>query len=97
MQLEIKKTDTALLLATSPGGLEIAPAESRTVQGGMVFSLQLAPLSRAVERIDKFHPGNPEMLKVLKAVASLVERVDGASSIRDGMIHSLLRVQPAGQ
>ena len=97
MQLEIKKTDTALLLATSPGGLEIAPAESRTMQGGMVFSLQLAPLSRAVERIDKFHPGNPEMLKVLKAVASLVERVDGASSIRDGMIHSLLRVQPAGQ
>ena len=71
------------------------PTSSQSVQGGMVFSLQLAPLVRAVERTS-VSCSNPEVCESLQVGAAIVERVDGAATTRDGMMHTLLRVQPAG-
>ena len=96
--LKIEKTNTTMLLSTAPGGLEMAPVSSSLpVQGGMVFTMQLAPLTRTLERTDGVSASCPEVLNALQMGASLIERIDGASTTRDGMMHTILRVQPAGK
>ena len=94
LSLHVTHDSNALQVSSSPERLTM-PASSRPVEGGMVFSLQLAPLARAVERTPVAET-NPEICESLQVGAAIVERVDGAATTRDGMMHTLLRVQPAG-
>lgn len=94
ISLHVTHDTNTLLVSSTPEGIAM-PTSSQPVQGGMVFSLQLAPLARAVERTS-VSCSNPEVCESLQVGASIVERVDGAATTRDGMMHTLLRVQPAG-
>jgi hypothetical protein len=94
ISLHVTHDTNTLLVSSTPEGIAM-PTSSQPVQGGMVFSLQLAPLARAVERTS-VSCSNPEVCESLQLGASIVERVDGAATTRDGMMHTLLRVQPAG-
>ena len=94
LSLHVTHDTQTLQISSTPEGLAM-PASTQAVQGGMVFSLQLAPLARAVERTPVAET-NPAMLESLQVGAAIVERVDGAATTRNGMMHTLLRVQPAG-
>ncbi len=94
LSLHISHDAHTLQISSTPEGLAM-PASTQAVQGGMVFSLQLAPLARVVERTPVAET-NPAVLESLQVGSAIVERVDGAVTTRDGMMHTLLRVQPAG-
>ena len=94
LSLHISHNAQTLQISSTPEGLAM-PASTQAVQGGMVFSLQLAPLARVVERTQVAET-NPAVLESLQVGSAIVERVDGAVTTRDGMMHTLLRVQPAG-
>ena len=94
LSLHISHDAQTLQISSTPEGLAM-PASTQAVQGGMVFSLQLAPLARVVERTPVAET-NPAVLESLQVGSAIVERVDGAVTTRDGMMHTLLRVQPAG-
>lgn len=88
----------ALLLTSSAGGALSLDAPSKTVQvqGGAVFSLQLAPLCNSLQQAAAACP-EPELREaaaVVEAVADAVERVDAAATTRDGKLHLLMRLQP---
>ena len=94
LSLHVTHDAQTLQISSTPEVLAMS-ASTQSVQGGMVFSLQLAPLARVVERTPVAET-NPALLESLQVGAAIVERVDGAVTTRDGMMHTLLRVQPAG-
>lgn len=93
--LQVQRNAETLLLSSVAGGLELV-APSAAVPGGAVFSLQLAPMSRALDRAAVSCPDVRvnDAAETLRVGASLIERIDGAATTREGQLHTLLRVQP---
>lgn len=98
LPLMMKHSEQALMLGNGPDGLEQMPAApGRAVHGGAVFSLQIGPLSQALERACA-QSGAAQLRNaaaITRAGAAFVERLEGAAVTRDGQLHVLMRALPS--